>query len=72
MKSAVVDPPLCNPLVVNVIFKLRFFPDFYAYYDNKRAMLRSLGGGKIKKHIKTTAANLKALKTTIIINNNNK
>ena len=25
LKSAVVDPPLCYPLVVNVIFKLRFF-----------------------------------------------
>ena len=25
--------PLCYPLVVNVIFKLRFFLDFYAYYD---------------------------------------
>ena len=34
---------------------------------NKRAMLRSLGGGQIKKHIKTTAANLKALKIIIII-----
>ena len=31
LKSAVVDPPLCYPLVVNVIFKLRFFLDFYAY-----------------------------------------
>ena len=26
-------PPLCYPLVVNVIFKLQFFLDFYAYYD---------------------------------------
>ena len=35
---------------------------------NKRAMLRSLGGGQIKKkHIKTTAANLRALKLIIII-----
>ena len=34
-----------------------------SFYANKRAMLRSLGGGQIKKkHIKTTAANLKALK----------
>ena len=39
--------------------------------NNKRAMLRSLGGGQIKKkHIKTTAANLKAL--TNNNNNNNK
>ena len=31
-------------------------------------MLRSLGGGQIeKKHIKTAAANLKALKIIIII-----
>ena len=34
---------------------------------NKRAMLRSLGGGQIKKDIKTTAANLKALKIITII-----
>ena len=35
--------------------------------NNKRAMLRSLGGGQIKKNTKTTAANLKALKIIIII-----
>ena len=29
---------------------------------NKRAMVRSLGGGQIKKPIKTAAANLKAVK----------
>ena len=39
-----------------------------SFYTNKRAMLRSLGGGQIKKkHIKTTAANLKALEIIIII-----
>ena len=28
MKSAIVDPPLCYPLVMNVIFKLQFFVIF--------------------------------------------
>ena len=38
--------------------------------ENKRAMLRALGGGQIKKkYINTAAANFKALKK-IIINEN--
>ena len=39
IKSAVAGPPLCYPLVMNVIFKLQFFVIFYAYYDENALVI---------------------------------
>ena len=58
LKSAVVDPPLCYPLVVNVIFKLRFFLDFYAYYD-KNALNIPICALFYRLAVKLTAKNSK-------------
>ena len=65
LKSAVVDPPLCYPLVVNVIFKLQFFLDFYAYYDKNALNICALF---YRLAVKLTAKNSKIVLSPSIQN----
>ena len=58
LKSAVVDPLLCYPLVVNATFKLRFLLDFYAYYD-KNALNIPIFAFFYRLAVKLTAKNSK-------------